>query len=83
MATDNAAAPTGATSAVLKPSDPVPEGAVPVEGLEFGDYADRNVSVAELVDRMGGMGFQASSIGQAARIVDGMVGEKHLRIIHS
>ncbi|KAF2718347.1 Deoxyhypusine synthase [Polychaeton citri CBS 116435] len=66
------AAPSGATDAVLMPSDPVPEGAMPVKGLDFDAFASRNVSVAELVDSMSHMGFQASSIGQAALIVEGM-----------
>ena len=72
MATNNAA-PSGATDAVLKPSDPVPEGAMPVKGLDFNDFKDRNITAAELVENMAQMGFQASSIGQAAKIVDGMV----------
>lgn len=72
--TINGIAPSGATNAVLKPSDPVPEGATPVKGFDFGEFAGRNVTVAELVDGMHNMGFQASSIGQAVSIVDGMVG---------
>lgn len=66
-------APTGATNAVLMPSDPVPDGAVPVKGIEFDDYQGRNMTVPELLNGMAQMGFQASSIGQAAQIVDGMV----------
>nr|OQO14571.1 Deoxyhypusine synthase [Rachicladosporium sp. CCFEE 5018] len=68
----NGTAPTGATDAVLKPSDPVPEHAVPVKGLEFDDFKDRDVSVAEMVQSMGHMGFQASAIGKAAEIINGM-----------
>ena len=78
MASDggiNGTAPTGAANAVLKPSDPVPESAIPVEGLDFDEFDGRNISVAEMVDSMSNMGFQASSIGQAAKIVDGMVGK--------
>lgn len=66
-------APTGATDAVLKPSDPVPEGATAVQGLDFDAFANRNITVAELVEHMSLMGFQASSIGKACKIVDGMV----------
>ena len=76
MATDgilNGAAPSGAADAVLKPSDPVPERAIPVKGIDFDAYADRNVTVAELVSGMTNMGFQASSIGQAVRIINAMV----------
>lgn len=66
-------APSGATNAVLKPSDPVPKGAMPVKGLEFDDFKDRNVTVPEMLEGMAEMGFQASSLGQAVQIVDGMV----------
>lgn len=75
----NGAAPTAVTDAVLKPSNPVPDGAIPVEGVEFGKFAHRNISVSELVDGMANMGFQASSIGQAVQIVDGMVSPAALR----
>lgn len=70
----NGSAPSAATDAVLKPSDPIPEGAVPVKGLDFDSFADRNVTVAELVENLAKVGFQASSIGQAVDIVNGMVG---------
>ena len=67
------AAPSGATEAVLKPSDPIPEGTIPVKGLDFDKFTGRNITVAELVEGMTHMGFQASSIGQAVEIVNGMV----------
>lgn len=70
----HADAPSGATDAVLRPSDPVPEDAVTVKGLEFDDFTGRNITVAELVENLGRVGFQASSIGQAADIINGMVG---------
>ena len=70
--TANGSAPTGATSAVLKPSDPVPSGAIPVTGLDFNTFSNRNLTVAELVDSMSNTGFQASSIGRAAQIINGM-----------
>lgn len=66
-------APSGATGAVLKASDPVPESAVPVKGLDFDAFADRNITVAELVENLASVGFQATSIGQAVDIVNGMV----------
>lgn len=71
----NGAAPEDATNAVLKPSDPVPQDAIPVQGVEFDSFTERNISVAELVDGMSKAGFQATSIGQAVKIVDGMVGK--------
>ncbi|KAF2086853.1 Deoxyhypusine synthase [Saccharata proteae CBS 121410] len=67
-----AQAPSGATDAVLKPSDPVPDGVQEVRGVEFNDYADRNITAEELVAGMAQMGFQASSIGEAVRIINGM-----------
>jgi deoxyhypusine synthase len=70
-------APTGAQDAVLKPSDPVPEGAVPVVGLDFDKFAGRNITVAEMVESMTNMGFQATSVGQAAQIINGMVMRSH------
>lgn len=69
-------APSGATDAVLKPSEPVPDGAREVQGIDFNDYADRSITVDELVAGMACMGFQATSVGDAVRIIEGMVGEK-------
>lgn len=66
-------APSGATDAVLKASDPVPDDAVPVVGLDFDRYQGRDISAAEMVAHMSEMGFQATSVGQAAKIIDGMV----------
>lgn len=68
----NGTAPLGATDAVLKPSDPVPQEAIPVKGLDFNAFQGRNITVAELVDNMSNMGFQATSVGQAVKIVNGM-----------
>lgn len=67
-------APMGATDAVLKPSDPVPEDATPVKGIEFNDYAGRSITVDELLAGYTTMGFQASSVGQAVKIINEMVG---------
>ena len=44
-----------------------------MKGLDFNDFKNSDITVAELVENMAQMGFQASSIGQAAKIVDGMV----------
>ncbi|KAK5681119.1 Deoxyhypusine synthase [Elasticomyces elasticus] len=68
----NGNAPTGATDAVLKPSDPVPSGALPVKGLDFDEFKGRDITVAELVENMSSMGFQATSVGQAVDIVNNM-----------
>jgi hypothetical protein len=55
--------PSNATDAVLKPSEPVPEGSREVQGIDFNDYAD--------------MGFQATAVGEAVRIVNDMVSGTH------
>ena len=66
-------APTGATDAVLKPSEPVPAGSRPVQGIDFNDYAQRAMTVEELVGGMASMGFQATAVGEAVRIINDMV----------
>ncbi|KAK5010321.1 Deoxyhypusine synthase [Cryomyces antarcticus] len=75
MATNghNAGAPSGAADAVLKRSDPVSEEAREVQGIEFNEYADRSITVEELVAGMTTMGFQATSVGEAVEIIEGMV----------
>ncbi|KAH8697817.1 putative deoxyhypusine synthase [Talaromyces proteolyticus] len=65
-------APFSATAAVLLPSAPVPDDAQKVRGVDFNDYADRDITVAELVSNMATMGFQASAIGEAVRIINDM-----------
>ena len=62
-------------AAVLKPSDPVPEDARTVQGIDFNDYQDAPITVEEMVKNMSSMGFQASAVGDAVRVVDDMVGE--------
>jgi len=66
-------APSAATDAVLKPSEPVPEGAKQVQGIDFNQYARRAITVEELVGGMANMGFQATSVGEAVRIINEMV----------
>jgi hypothetical protein len=65
--------PSNATDAVLKPSEPVPEDSTEVQGIEFNDYADRAITVEELVAGYASMGFQATAVGEAVRIVNDMV----------
>lgn len=72
-ATVDMAVPDQAAEAVLKRSDPVPEDAIPVAGIDFNDYSGRNITVAEMVEKMSTMGFQATSVGQASRIINSMV----------
>ena len=72
-AANDSAAPAGATDAVLKPSEPVPEGSRQVQGIDFNQYASRSITVEELVGGYASMGFQATSVGEAVRIINGMV----------
>ena len=73
-------APSGATDAVLRPSEPVPDDAREVQGIDFDNYADHSITVDELVAGMASMGFQATSVGEAVRIIEGMVGQDFLPI---
>ncbi|KAK2800005.1 Deoxyhypusine synthase [Onygenales sp. PD_10] len=72
MAFQTDAPPSSATGAVLVPSEAVPEGAKKVTGIDFNKYADKDITAAELLDGMAGMGFQASAVGEAARIINEM-----------
>ena len=65
--------PTLANDAVLKPSDPVAAGMREVDGIDFDDYAGRDITVSELVAGMTNMGFQASAVTEATRIINDMV----------
>lgn len=66
--------PPSAASAVLKTSAPVAEGAKEVRGIEFNDCAGRDITVEEIISGMAGMGFQASAVAEAVRIINEMVG---------
>lgn len=70
------AAPSSVTTAVLMPSDEMPKGSQKVEELDFNAYNGRSITVEELIDGMKHMGFQASSIGEAVRIISEMVCRK-------
>lgn len=72
-ATNDTSAPSGATDAVLKPSAPIPEGSREVQGIDFDQYASRSITVEELVGGYANMGFQATSVGEAVRIINDMV----------
>lgn len=72
-AANGIAAPTGATQAVLKPSEPVPEGSRQVHGIDFNRHAGRSITVEELVAGYASMGFQATAVGDAVRIINAMV----------
>lgn len=61
--------PAGASAAVLKPSEPMPDFAVTVEGPNF----DEEMSLEKLLDSYTRIGFQANSLGRAIEIVNKMV----------
>lgn len=63
------AIPVSASSAVLKPSDPVPKNIISVQGPNF----DKPLSLHELLGSYERIGFQANSLGKAINIVNRMV----------
>ncbi|KAI9665257.1 MAG: Deoxyhypusine synthase [Trizodia sp. TS-e1964] len=73
MPAHDQAPPASATAAVLIESAPMPAGSKQVKGIDFDDFAGRNISVDELVAGMANMGFQASALGEAVRIVRDMI----------
>ncbi|KAM0805304.1 Deoxyhypusine synthase [Usnea florida] len=68
----NIEAPIISTDAVLRPSAPVPTNVQQVSGVDFNDYPDRDITVVELVSNMTNMGFQASAVADAVRIINDM-----------
>ena len=61
--------PSGASSAVLKPSSPVSEDAVSVQGPNF----DNPLDLQQFISTYERIGFQANSLGKAIHIVNKMV----------
>jgi hypothetical protein len=64
--------PSAATEAVLKASS-VPHGMDSVSGIDFDRYQDGNMTVTDLVAGMARMGFQATNVAEAVRIINDMV----------
>jgi deoxyhypusine synthase len=67
------APPLSATEAVLGQSNGMPEGSQRVEELDFNQFAGRAITVDDLISGMNHMGFQASAVGEAVRIINDMV----------
>ncbi|RPA87575.1 Deoxyhypusine synthase [Ascobolus immersus RN42] len=67
-------APSGATEAVLMASEPIPESwkEREVKGLDFNQFADRDITVVDLIKGMEKIGFQASGVTKAVRTIDAM-----------
>lgn len=67
--------PAEATDAVLVPSDPVPEDAREVRGIDWAALPpDQRHVIADFVHTLTSQGFQSSSIGDAVNIINDMVG---------
>lgn len=64
--------PSAATDAVLVPSNEMPKGSKKVEGIDFNKLAGGPITIDDLLSGMMNMGFQASSIGEAVRIINDM-----------
>jgi deoxyhypusine synthase len=74
MAGEKEGIPSTVTDAVLVPSNEMPVGAQKVEELDFNKIAaSGSIKVDDLISGMTNMGFQASSIGEAVRIINDMV----------
>ena len=70
---ENGKLPSSVTDAVLVQSSGMPEGSRKVEELDFNEFAGRQITVEDLIGGMNNMGFQASSVGEAVRIINDMV----------
>ncbi|KAH8657087.1 deoxyhypusine synthase [Tricladium varicosporioides] len=64
--------PASVTDAVLVQSGEMPAGSQKVEELDFNKFHGRGIMVEDLLSGMNHMGFQASSIGEAVRIINDM-----------
>jgi deoxyhypusine synthase len=73
MDNSEAMRPAVAAEAVLVPSDEMPKDAQKVEELDF-DKITGPITVDHLLEGMKYMGFQATAIADAVRIINGMVG---------
>lgn len=65
--------PSQAKDAVLVKSVEMPAGAQKVEELDFNKFKGRPITAEDLYQGMRHMGFQASSVGEAIRIINAMV----------
>ncbi|TVY80815.1 Deoxyhypusine synthase, partial [Lachnellula suecica] len=72
MSLKSESVPTSVTDAVLVQSVEMPAGSQKVEELDFNKFARRAITVDDLIGGMNNMGFQASSIGEAVRIINDM-----------
>ena len=73
---DSALPPAAATGAVLVPSVEMPQGSQKVEELDFNKFKGKPITVDDLYQGMKNMGFQASSMCEAIRIINEMVSNR-------
>lgn len=79
MATNGGGAvPESVAAAVLVKSEEMPAGSKQVDELDFNALAGSKITVEDLIAGMTNMGFQASSIGEAVKIINDMVSNKAL-----
>jgi deoxyhypusine synthase len=70
----DSAPPERATDAVLVASDPVPEDAQQVKGIDWAALpAEHRSIISDFVNNLTTQGFQSSSIGDAVSIINDMV----------
>ncbi len=69
------APPSQATDAVLVPSEPISQDAREVKGIDWTRLPpEHRAVITNFVNDLTGQGFQSSSIGDAIRIINDMVG---------
>lgn len=74
MATNGGGAvPESVAAAVLVKSEEMPAGSKQVEELDFNAFSGSKITVEDLIAGMTNMGFQASSVGEAVKIINDMV----------
>ncbi|KAI0136934.1 Deoxyhypusine synthase [Xylariales sp. AK1849] len=64
--------PSAATDAVLVASDKLPDDAQKVEEIDFNTFKGRPITVDDMLKNMRHLGFQASAMGEAVRIINKM-----------
>ena len=60
------------SSTILPKSSDMPSSAVKVEGMDFNNAKDRNITVAELLDSFARTGYQASHVSDAVQTINHM-----------
>ena len=70
--------PSQVTAAVLVQSAPIPDDAVSVKGPNF----DENLSLQGLLGSYERIGFQATALGRAIKVVDKMVSKRNIKTIN-